>query len=61
MKLKEWNFEKNLKKSQMDVPVAKAAKRSRDEDKDILSSIMGRPRSVVKKFKTLRKGDWPKL
>jgi hypothetical protein len=34
MKLKEWNFEKNLKKSQMDVLVAKAAKRSTDEDKD---------------------------
>lgn len=34
MKLKEWNFEKNLKKSQMDALVAKAAKRSRDEDKD---------------------------
>jgi hypothetical protein len=36
MKLKEWNFEKNLKKSQMDVLVAKAAKRSRDENKDTI-------------------------
>jgi hypothetical protein len=26
MKLREWNFENNLKKSQMDVLVAKAAK-----------------------------------
>ena len=34
MKLKEWNFEKNFKKSQMDVLVAKAAKRSTDDDKD---------------------------
>lgn len=34
MKLKEWRFEKNLSKHDMEIIVAKARKRARDESKD---------------------------
>jgi hypothetical protein len=34
MKLKEWRFEKNLSKHDMEAIIAKALKRSREESKD---------------------------
>ncbi|EKD18321.1 uncharacterized protein L3040_004723 [Drepanopeziza brunnea f. sp. 'multigermtubi'] len=34
MKLKEWRFEKNLSKHDMELIIAKALKRSREESKD---------------------------
>ncbi|CZS88978.1 uncharacterized protein RAG0_00475 [Rhynchosporium agropyri] len=36
MKLKEWRFEKNLSKHDMEIIVAKARKRSRDESKNTI-------------------------
>ncbi|PVH87417.1 hypothetical protein DL98DRAFT_525470 [Cadophora sp. DSE1049] len=57
MKLKEWRFEKNLSKHDMEIIVAKARKRTRDESKDTIfyyGSTQIRPERIenFKKRKT---------
>ena len=54
MKLKEQTFEKNLKKSQMDVLVAKPAKRSRYEDKGTVF-YQGKTKIRSKKVQNFKK------
>jgi len=59
MKLKEWNFDKNLTAKEMMTVVARKEKRARDENKDTVFMHYGSliPPTKIEKFKRRKIAD----